>query len=446
MMANSLEQELLETFFAESDAMLYSAEAALLAGEQGGDFLPAVHTVFRAVHSIKGGAQSLNFECLAEVAHRGEDFLVPLRQCQTSLDNQTVNLMFEFLDVLKYQLSHHKCGFVVADNDPRVKAFLDSLTVLAPTLQKNSELEAAGTPPDAVYHPLPLPSSQFSTVVPILITGIVQPAAIMPKVQHILLVENLRDCGHILYEQFDEQTRRNLILVQTDLSELDIVSLIERIGYIEVAQIGLLGNNLPDGKFPSRAELDALQIPFCQLRNVFAVDTTLSEYIKQLSQWGKLNSSDMRWYPGGLAGWLTLIDLLQQAAAAPPLARTMLPLVWETIFHALCNQTYFCKVEISCLLADWNNQTSQFLDKAATYAFVFIDLSDHAALEPDVLHKLINLQKVLQENQVGMHLIAKGPFARRHLNTFEAAKSICGMIKLFESPFYAIMDETQQLI
>jgi len=71
MSNNQLEKELASIFFEESNEMLATAEAALLAGERSGDVSRTVNTVFRAVHSIKGGAQSLGLEPLAELTHRG---------------------------------------------------------------------------------------------------------------------------------------------------------------------------------------------------------------------------------------------------------------------------------------------------------------------------------------------------------------------------------------
>ena len=70
-----LERQLADIFFVESKEMLGAAALALLRGEESNNLQEVIHQVFRAIHSVKGGAQSLGFEQLAEVAHYMEDFL-----------------------------------------------------------------------------------------------------------------------------------------------------------------------------------------------------------------------------------------------------------------------------------------------------------------------------------------------------------------------------------
>lgn len=51
-----LERQLADVFFIESGEMLSEASLALLRSEETGDIQDVIHQVFRAVHSIKGGA------------------------------------------------------------------------------------------------------------------------------------------------------------------------------------------------------------------------------------------------------------------------------------------------------------------------------------------------------------------------------------------------------
>lgn len=86
--------ELLELFITESGEMLTDASCALLEAENCEDSRDSINRVFRAVHSVKGGAQTLEMNLLAELAHKTEDVLAPLRQNtdHSSLESTLVSL------------------------------------------------------------------------------------------------------------------------------------------------------------------------------------------------------------------------------------------------------------------------------------------------------------------------------------------------------------------
>lgn len=92
---------LLETFFAESDEGLTTAEEALLVLERKPDDAEALASVFRAVHTIKGNAGIFEFEALGHVAHAMEDLLERLRAGLTVVSNGIITLLLESVDVLR---------------------------------------------------------------------------------------------------------------------------------------------------------------------------------------------------------------------------------------------------------------------------------------------------------------------------------------------------------
>ena len=53
---------------------------ASLESREGGDAEAAIDTLFRMAHSIKGMASSLDYDSVASVAHRLEDWLEPMRE------------------------------------------------------------------------------------------------------------------------------------------------------------------------------------------------------------------------------------------------------------------------------------------------------------------------------------------------------------------------------
>ncbi|HWU79302.1 MAG TPA: Hpt domain-containing protein, partial [Caulobacter sp.] len=67
------------TFFQECEELLADLEGGLLAMEEGAGDLETVNAVFRAVHSIKGGAGAFGLEPLVRFAHVFETLLDAVR-------------------------------------------------------------------------------------------------------------------------------------------------------------------------------------------------------------------------------------------------------------------------------------------------------------------------------------------------------------------------------
>jgi len=88
-----------DMFIAESGEMLTDASCALLEAENCEDTRDLINRVFRAVHSVKGGAQTLEMNILAELAHKVEDVLMPLRQNaeHVALESALVSLLLNWM-------------------------------------------------------------------------------------------------------------------------------------------------------------------------------------------------------------------------------------------------------------------------------------------------------------------------------------------------------------
>jgi two-component system chemotaxis sensor kinase CheA len=88
------------TFFQECEEQLSELEAGLLAMEQGETDSETVNAVFRAVHSIKGGAGAFSLEPLVRFAHVFETTLDDVRAGKLAPDNNVVKVMLRAADVL----------------------------------------------------------------------------------------------------------------------------------------------------------------------------------------------------------------------------------------------------------------------------------------------------------------------------------------------------------
>ncbi|MFN3573028.1 MAG: chemotaxis protein CheW [Phenylobacterium sp.] len=88
------------TFFQECEELLTDMESGLLAMEAGDDDPETINAVFRAVHSVKGGAGAFGLEQLIRFAHVFETILDELRSGRLSLTEDVTRVLLRASDVL----------------------------------------------------------------------------------------------------------------------------------------------------------------------------------------------------------------------------------------------------------------------------------------------------------------------------------------------------------
>ncbi|MFI8716492.1 chemotaxis protein CheA [Stenotrophomonas sp. NPDC077464] len=98
------------TFFEESREGLDAMEAGLLALESGQQDPEIINSVFRAAHSIKGGAGTFGFDAIAGLTHVLETLLDELRAGKRALEAAAVDAMLSSVDVLRALLREAEHG------------------------------------------------------------------------------------------------------------------------------------------------------------------------------------------------------------------------------------------------------------------------------------------------------------------------------------------------
>ena len=88
------------TFFQECDEQLASLEEGLLALESGEADSDTINAVFRAAHSVKGGAGAFGFDALVAFAHVFETALDDMRSGKLDPEPETLKIMLRACDVL----------------------------------------------------------------------------------------------------------------------------------------------------------------------------------------------------------------------------------------------------------------------------------------------------------------------------------------------------------
>lgn len=100
--------EFYQTFFDEADELLADMEKHLL----DLDFLSPdndlLNAIFRAAHSIKGGAGTFGFKVLQETTHILENLLDDARCGELKLTSEIINLFLESKDIMQEQLDAYK--------------------------------------------------------------------------------------------------------------------------------------------------------------------------------------------------------------------------------------------------------------------------------------------------------------------------------------------------
>ena len=99
-----------QVFFEEAGENLASMENLLLSVDIGDPVEEDLHAIFRAAHSIKGGAATFGFQDVTELTHELETLLDRVRKHELSLSKLMVDTLLEAGDVLKSQLARHQAG------------------------------------------------------------------------------------------------------------------------------------------------------------------------------------------------------------------------------------------------------------------------------------------------------------------------------------------------
>lgn len=145
-----------QVFFDEADELLAEMEKLLLALDVAAPDSEDLNAIFRAAHSIKGGAATFAFNDITEVTHMLESLLDRIRKGEMALTPEHVDAFLVSKDVLTMQMDGHHHGSSVdqaAVNSvcQRLKALSQGILPEAPAAMASPAPVAApeSTQPDA---------------------------------------------------------------------------------------------------------------------------------------------------------------------------------------------------------------------------------------------------------------------------------------------------------
>lgn len=216
-----------EVFFDEAEELLAEAERLLLALDISNPDAEDLNAIFRAAHSIKGGAATFGFMDMTEITHVLENLLDRIRKNEMALTAEHVDAFLAAKDVLKMELDGHRLATPVdQDQVAEVKMMLDELT-------------KAGGAPASAAPAAPVVEQATATPEPTSVAPIAaQPALAAPSeglTQFIIQmpelkekdVENLKEELGLLGDvaAVKQDNGRYVFTLNTDSSESDIVSI-----------------------------------------------------------------------------------------------------------------------------------------------------------------------------------------------------------------------------
>jgi two-component system, chemotaxis family, sensor kinase CheA len=138
-------EEILKVFFDESEEGLNAMETGLLTlGESNCSSADVINTIFRAAHSIKGGAGTFGFMEISHFTHSVETLLDEMRNGKRAVSPEALQLLLQSVDVIR--------GMV---RSAQAKQPIDTVPgdVLSGELLRLLSQDAAGVPPAPAQAP-----------------------------------------------------------------------------------------------------------------------------------------------------------------------------------------------------------------------------------------------------------------------------------------------------
>jgi len=229
-MSTDLEQ-FYEIFFEESSELLADMEACLLRLDVNSPDLEDLNAIFRAAHSIKGGAGTFGFTDMTEMTHMLETLLDRLRKGELAVRSEMVDAFLRAGDVIKAQLAGHRGE---GEADPAVAAEVcEELKRLSDETQDRIPAEAIA---DASFKMNTATVEADIGNVPEVTVNVPQPKDVSPKQIYCIefssagmsdaaienLLTNLKRLGDLEEPSSADKSDRFKLRLSTDSSEEDV--------------------------------------------------------------------------------------------------------------------------------------------------------------------------------------------------------------------------------
>ncbi len=145
-MSFDMDDEIVQDFLVEAGEILEGLGEQLVELENSPQDNDLLNAVFRAFHTIKGGASFINLTNLVEVCHVAEDVFNLLRNGEKEVDANLMDVMLQVLDVLNEMFDEVRAGEEPTAADP---ALIQALRALLDPNAAPAEAVAPEAAPEA---------------------------------------------------------------------------------------------------------------------------------------------------------------------------------------------------------------------------------------------------------------------------------------------------------
>ncbi|MFW5815998.1 MAG: chemotaxis protein CheA, partial [Wenzhouxiangella sp.] len=155
-MSFQLDDSILEDFIAEAGELVDGLGEELVQLEQQPDDPALLNSIFRAFHTVKGGAGFLNLTTLVETCHSAENVFDALRRGDLELNADIMDAVLQALDVVTDNMDSLRAGQDLAPPSPELIQTLRGFVSAPPP--RPAPQPAAAQPKPAPAQPEPKPA------------------------------------------------------------------------------------------------------------------------------------------------------------------------------------------------------------------------------------------------------------------------------------------------
>ncbi|MDR3146185.1 MAG: Hpt domain-containing protein, partial [Treponema sp.] len=148
-------EELLKDFFSEAQMQVDTLEQNILVLENEGGNRDAVDEIFRAAHTLKGGAATVEMMELSHFTHLVEDVLDAIRSDQVTINEDVVDTLLAAIDIIKAMIAQRMDGSVYQENTSEIEGRLSALLPEGSSRKKGAAKAASQAKPKPGPAPAP---------------------------------------------------------------------------------------------------------------------------------------------------------------------------------------------------------------------------------------------------------------------------------------------------
>ena len=144
-------QELIGDFVLETSEIIEALDQDLVELEHRKNDLDLLNKIFRGAHTMKGSSSFLGFDKLAGVTHHAEEILNKLRRGEMVVSAEIMDILLEFVDVVKNLMQDIENGTDTVNTDEIIKKLklANEGKVISVSDKKEETAEAAPKAPPA---------------------------------------------------------------------------------------------------------------------------------------------------------------------------------------------------------------------------------------------------------------------------------------------------------